>query len=201
MVNNKFLSLPPKSKSPFYPGQPVPVELFVGRKSQVALIERALGQVAAGKPQAVFVEGEYGIGKSSLARFIRFLGSRNHGLFGVHVLLGGAGTLEEVATKTVEAILRTAAYESTAAETIRDALSRYVGKQSLLGFEINFEQLKSDGPTLSRGYLPLLQDLLARLRPQNVSGLVLILDEINGITSNPQFAHFIKAFALDHQNG
>ncbi len=181
-----------KSKSPFYPGQPVPVEFFIGRQSEIDRITRALRQVAVGKPQAVFVVGEYGIGKSSLAGLMRFLGEKENSLFGVHVLLGGANTLEEVAAKTVEAVLRSNAYEQTWSEAIRDALAKYVGTQGIFGFDIHFEQLKADAPDLSRGYLPLLQGLHDRLRERGSKGIVLILDEINGITSNDKFAHFIK---------
>ena len=41
-----------KGKSPFYPGQPVPVELFTGRINEIQRITRAIKQVELGKPQA-----------------------------------------------------------------------------------------------------------------------------------------------------
>jgi hypothetical protein len=186
------VNAPPKGKSPFYPGQPVPAELFVGREEEIDRITRALSQVALGKPQAVFVTGEYGIGKSSLAGFVRFLGEKEYSLFGIHIFLGGASTLEEVATKTVETILKAGAYEPTWTEAARNALAKYVGKQSLFGFNVNLEALQADGPNLSRGYLGLLHGVFQRTREQGTKGTVLILDEINGITLNFQFAHFIK---------
>ena len=49
-----------KGKSPFYPGQPVPVELFVGRSAQIErIMTRGVAQVAAGKPVSMFIQGEY----------------------------------------------------------------------------------------------------------------------------------------------
>src|SRR3990167_8786253 len=99
-----------KGISPFYPGQPVPVELFVGRQKEIEKIARAVRQVELGKPQAIFLSGEYGIGKSSLAGFMRFYAEKENHLFGIHVLLGGATTIEDVAVKTVEAVLKTQAY-------------------------------------------------------------------------------------------
>ena len=185
-------SIPPKGKSPFYPGQPVPVELFVGRQEEIDRITRAVSQVALGKPGAVFITGEYGIGKSSLAGFIKYIGEKEHQIFGAHVLLGGASNLEEVATKTVEVILRTGAYDQTWTESVRNALSKYVGKQELFGFSINLEALRADGPTLSHGFLPMLKGVFERAKKEGAKGLLLILDEINGITANPQFSHFIK---------
>jgi len=167
--------------------------MFVGREPEIERITRALAQVAAGKPQAVFVTGEYGIGKSSLAGFIRFLAEKEYALLGAHVFLGGASTLEEVATKTVEVFLRGGAFDPTWSESVRNALAKYVGTQSLFGFEIHFDQLKADGPSLSRGFLPMLNELFRRTHEHGTKGIVLILDEINGITSNPRWSHFIKA--------
>ena len=187
------MTITDKSKSPFFPGQPVPAEMFIGREAEIGRITRALSQVAAGKPQAIFVTGEYGIGKSSLAGFVRFLAEKEYSLLGAHVFLGGASSLEEVASKTVEAFLKAGAYNPTWTESVRNALAKYVGKQSLFGFEIHLEQLRKDGPALSRGYLPLLNELFLRSREQGSKGILVILDEINGITSNPHWSHFVKA--------
>ena len=181
-----------KGKSPFYPGQPVPVDFFIGRFNEIQRIIRAIKQVELGKPQAVFLTGEYGIGKSSLAGFLRFYAERNNHILGIHVLLGGAETIEDVAEKTVEAVIKQQIYEESRSDKVRNFLSRYIGQQSLFGLNINFEALKADAPNLSHGYLPFLRDLLDRLKNDNIKGIMLILDEINGITQNKQFSHFIK---------
>ncbi|MBI5043600.1 MAG: ATP-binding protein [Nitrospirae bacterium] len=181
-----------KGISPFYPGQPVPAELFVGRQAEIDKIARAVSQVELGKPQALFLTGEYGIGKSSLAGFMRFYAEKENHLFGIHVLLGGATTIEDVAVKTVEAVLKTPAYEPTLMEKARSVLSKYVGKQELFGIQINLEALRADGPSISHGYLPFLRQLLERFKDEEIKGIMLILDEINGITANSTFAHFIK---------
>ena len=181
-----------KGKSPFYPGQPVPADFFIGRIHEIERIIRAIKQVELGKPQAVFLAGEYGIGKSSLAGFLKFYAEKNNHILGIHVLLGGAETLEGVAEKTVEAVIKQQIYEESRAEKVRNLLSKYIGQQNLFGLNINFEALKADAPNLSHGYLPFLHDLLDRLKSDNVKGIMLILDEINGITQNKQFSHFIK---------
>ncbi len=181
-----------KGKSPFYPGQPVPVDFFTGRFKEIERIIRTVEQVEFGKPQAVFLSGEYGIGKSSLASFLRYYAERNSHILGIHVFLGGAETLEDVAIKTVEAVIKQQIYEETKLEKIRNLLAKYIGQQSLFGLNINFDALKADALNLSRGYLPFLKELLNRFKDDNVKGIMLILDEINGITENKQFAHFIK---------
>ncbi len=86
-----------KGKSPFYPGQPVPVDLFVGRREQIDhIIERGIEQVEAGKPVAIYVQGEYGIGKSSIAGFVQGLAEQEHGLHGIYASLGGTGTMVQL---------------------------------------------------------------------------------------------------------
>lgn len=181
-----------KGKSPFYPGQPVPAELFIGRINEIQRIARTIGQVELGKPQSVFLTGEYGIGKSSLAGFMKYYAEKNNHLIGIHVLLGGEDSIDGLATRTVEAVIKSQVYEPTVREKIQNALSKYIGEQELFGFKINFEALKVDAPNLSQGFLPFLHNLLSRLKGNGIKGIMLILDEINGITRNPQFAHFIK---------
>jgi hypothetical protein len=187
--------MPPVSKgrSPFYPGQPVPRELFVGRAPQIQrILERGAGQVALGKPMAIFVEGEYGIGKSSVAGFTLWAAERELGLHGIYAPLGAAETLDDMSAAVMEGTLRSGALDLTRTEKIRNWLARYVGRQTLGGITVNVEALKADAPSVASGFLPFLQEALNRLRETGVRGIFLVLDEINGITANPKFAHFVK---------
>lgn len=186
------MNIASKGKSPFYPGQPVPIEFFTGRKSEIIRIARSLNQVEQGKPQAVFLTGEYGIGKSSLASYMRHYAEKEKNILGIHVFLGVAQTVEEVATRTVHSVINAEVYEQSKSEVIRNFLGKYIEQQELFGATINIKALKADGPNLSKGFLPFLKELLRRVEQNGIKGLMLILDEINGITSNPQFAHFIK---------
>lgn len=181
-----------KGRSPFYPGQPVPIDFFTGRLNQINRISRSLYQTENGKPQAIFLSGEYGIGKSSLAGFTKFIAEKNNNLLGIHVLLGGINKLEGLAAKTVETILREQIIREKIGEKIKNALSKYLGKQELFGFSINFEALKSDSLNISKGFLPFLINLFEKVKEDNIKGIYLIFDEVNGITKNPNFAHFIK---------
>jgi len=125
---------------------------------------------------------------------MRYYAEKNDSILGIYVLLGGITTLEEVAVKTVESTIKTGAYQPSITEKIRNFLAKYIGKQGLFGMiSINFEALKADGPDISQGFLPFLKELYSRVNNEGVNGIMLIFDEINGITSNPQFAHFIKS--------
>jgi hypothetical protein len=184
-----------KGKSPFYPGQPVPVELFVGRAAQIdKIINRGVRQVAEGKPVCIYVQGEYGIGKSSIAGFTQSLAEKDYGLHGIYATLGGAKDIVDVAKVVLEATLRSGAFDPKKSEHIRNWLAKYIGKQKLFGFTVNAEALKNDAPNISSpfGMLGFLTETKKRLEDLGVKGIFLILDEINGITVDPQFSHFIK---------
>ncbi len=58
---------------------------------------------------------------------------------------------------------------------------------------IRTDALKKDAPTVASGLLPFLQEAMNRLKETGVKGIFLVLDEINGITANPKFAHLLKA--------
>ncbi len=189
---------PNKGRSPFYPGQPVPVELFVGRTRQIdRILQRGVSQVAQGKPVAVFVQGEYGIGKSSIAQYaqaVAQIGTEDYGLYGIYATLGGAKTIQDVAAIVLEATIQAGAYEHTKSEKVRNWLGKYIGEQSLFGVKVNLAALREDAPALSTpfGMLRFLGETLERLAGTGTRGLFLVLDEINGITADPQFSQFIK---------
>lgn len=181
-----------KGKSPFYPGQPVPVELFVGRAAQIdRIMTRGVAQVAAGKPVSMFIQGEYGIGKSSIAGFVQFMAERA-GLHSIYAPLGGAESLDDVGAKVLEATVQSGGTNQTRNEKVRNWLAKYIGEQSLFGVTLHTEALRKDAPSIANGMLPFLGEVYRRLRDTGVNGILLILDEINGITSNPKFSHWIK---------
>ncbi|MBD3266008.1 AAA family ATPase [bacterium] len=180
-----------KGQSPFFPGQPVPVDLFVGRSQEKERIDRASYQVANGKPQAIFITGEYGIGKSSLARFARLAAEENQGVIGFHCMLGGVSTLDDLSLSVVQSIVDSYSTKPSVTKTIRDFLSEYIGEQSLFGVTLRLDKLKKDAPDISRGFLPFLRQIYHRIQKE-YKGILLIIDEINGITGNPNFGAFLK---------
>lgn len=184
-----------KGKSPFYPGQPVPVEFFTGRTAQIErIITRGVSQVANGKPVAMFIQGEYGIGKSSIAGFTQWIAEKDYGLHSVYAPLGGAQNIEDVGAAVLAAVVRSGVFDPNKSERLRNWLAKYIGKQELYGFTLNLEALRNDGPTLATpfGILGFFSEVRERLKESGIRGVFLVLDEINGIASESQFAHFIK---------
>lgn len=184
-----------KGRSPFYPDQPIPVEFFRGRKEQIQhILTRGVGQVIVGKPVTMFVEGEYGIGKSSLAAFAQWQAEMAYGLHGIYAPLGGARTLNDVAEQILAATVRSGAFHPTRGEKMRNWLAKFIGQQQLFGLSLNLSALKQEAPTLrsAGNLLQFLNETVSRLQDTGVRGVFLILDEINGITSDDSFAHFLK---------
>jgi len=182
-----------KGRSPFFPDHPVPAELFVGRAAQIDhLMTRAVGQVAEGKPVSVFLEGEYSIGKTSLAHFAQWLAERNYGLLGIYATLDRAESMDDVGAAVLEATLQSGAYNPKLGEKIREGMVKVIGEQNLFGVTIHAEALRREAPNVMRGLLPFLSHTLERVRADGARGIFLVLDEINGITGNPKFAHFLK---------
>jgi hypothetical protein len=183
-----------KGKSPFYPGQPVPIELFTGRSNLIErLITRGISQVRSGKPIAMYIQGEYGIGKTSIANFVKWIAEAKHNLYGIYATLGGATKLDDVGEAILRATVQSGALDPRIADRFKDLIGKYVGDQSFYGLNIHLATLKADAPSIAHGALPFLRQILDRLSPDGVKGIMLILDEINGIASNPAFAHFLKS--------
>jgi hypothetical protein len=181
-----------KERSPFYPGQPVPVDLFVGRQNEIARISRAASQVALGKPQAVFISGEYGIGKSSLAQYFQVLAEQDFKILGFHIMLGEIKSIDEIAIPTIEIIAESPSSKESVSLSIRKALSDYIQEVNLFGVKLNLEKLRHDAPEIRHSYLSFLRGVLKQSEKEDYKGIMVILDEINGLSKQYAFAHFLK---------
>lgn len=184
-----------KGGSPFFPGQPVPVELFVGRSSEIKrIIQRGVGQVKSGRPTAIFVTGEYGIGKTSIARYTQWLADQEHDLFGAYVSLGGARNIEDFTSATMASIIRSGAFEQKSLDVIRNWVPDFIDKVDLFGFSVNLENIRNVAKKISNpfGIIDFISQAYKQLQGANYRGIFLIFDEINGIAKDEQFAQLIK---------
>lgn len=190
-----------KGRSPFYPGQPIPVELFTGRTDLVKrIMSRGVAQVAEGKPITMFVQGDYGIGKSSIATYVQSVAARDFGLHPIYATLGGATNLSDVTAAIMEGVVKSGASDPTKFESMKDWMARYLGGHELFGLKVNLDMLRRDAPSAASpfGLLSVLEDIYKRLQDNEVKGLFIVLDEINGITKYAEFAHFIKGIVDDN---
>lgn len=175
------------------PGSPVPVDLFVGREAQIETIMGYVKRAASGRPENMFLSGERGIGKSSLASFVRSLASTKENFLTVHVFLGGVSTLEELVRKIFEEIVKETNTQSFFSK-IKELFGDYINEIGLFGVSVSFNPRKEDLPHLVRNFPESLWNLYERIKDEK-RGVFIVLDDINGISKSLDFAHWYKSFA------
>lgn len=177
--------------SPFRPGRLTPPELFTGRIREIQHLRGMARAVARGGFRIGFVCGERGIGKSSLASFVRHLSGHENGTAGCHVFLGGVSDLNEVLRKTFDRLLK----ESIGApwhSQIREFLGNRVRSVGLFGVSVELDLESRDLAILARDFVPVVARLLEKIEDQR-SGLLLVLDDINGVAGSSDFANWLKS--------
>jgi len=180
-----------KGNSPFTPGSPVPVELFVGRLEQINEIMRYIGQTSVGKQENVFLSGDRGIGKSSLASFLRYYVNTQTEIFGVHVFLGGVSTLEDMVHHIFEQILKESKSQPLF-KNIGKFFGKYITQIGLFGISVSFTPPEKDLKELVRKFPEAINNLLKEIKDQK-KGLFIILDDINGLVEKLEFADWYKS--------
>ena len=173
----------------------MPYEYFIGRAPEMErILIRGVQQVAAGKMVPMFVQGEYGIGKTSLASAAQYTAELKHNIHPIYCSLGGCSGLSDVAQALLQATIRSRALDPTKSEKIGSLFSKYIGKQNLFGMvTLKFESLRADAPQLASpfGTLRFLEVIRERLECR---GIFLVLDEINGLAKEPALSQRDRGF-------
>lgn len=185
----------PEKSSPFTPGNPVRAELFAGRHQQIQDVSNYLMQAASGRMENVFLTGERGIGKSSFASFTLQKARANNNMVGVHIFLGGVTTLEELVRKVIEELINEISDRSWY-DTVSEFLGDYVRKVGVFGVTIEFRPPIENLSHIVGNFPDVLGGLLARISQHN-DGVLIILDDINGLAETGLFANWYKS-VVDH---
>jgi hypothetical protein len=181
-----------KEKSPFTPGSPVPVELFVGRSNQIGELIRYVKQTSSGKQENIFLIGDRGIGKSSLASFLRYWVATQMNMLGVHVFLGRISTLEQMVRHIFEQLLKETKVQ-TWFNDIAGLFGKYIKEIGLFGISVSFSPPEEDLKELVRKFPEALYNFLGKIKKQK-AGLFIALDDINGLAEQKEFADWYKSF-------
>ncbi len=181
----------PKDYSPFSPGQPVPAEFFVGRIPEIERLQGSAKAAASGRLQVAFLDGERGIGKSSLASIVRSVAERDMGVLGIHSFLGGVSSLEEMARRVFDRLLKESVGQVWH-EQVKTFFGDHIERVGLFGLSLEFSAPRQDLTRVVHDFAPALRNLLAALRNQR-DGLLLVLDDINGLAGSVAFANWLKS--------
>lgn len=186
--------MPEKSPSPFTPGNPVPVELFVGRAQQILEMMDCVRQAATGKQVNIFLVGERGIGKTSISSFIRAWASKEEAVIPVHVFLGGVSTLDEMVRRIFDSLLKATSSESWF-EKIRGLFGDFITDVGLFGVSISFSPPKDRLENLVRSFPQAIRALTAKIKDENKKAILIVLDDLDSLTTTSEFANWYKSFA------
>lgn len=176
--------------SPFRPGQPVPAELFVGRLDAIERLRGLVRSAGRGVFKIGFITGERGIGKSSLASFVRRLCEQDSGVTGCHVYLGGAHDLHEMARHVFDRLLKDS-IDRPWRRQVLEFFGDRVRKIGLFGVSVELALNAADLRTIAGNFVPSVRQLLRQMERR--TSLLLILDDINGLAGSAEFAHWLKS--------
>ena len=165
--------------SPFRPGQPVPLVFFIGRIEEIKRLHSMVKTSIHQQRLTVgFISGERGIGKSSLANFVLRLSDEECNTTGCHVLLGSVRELNEMVGKILE--------------QLKDFVGNKVQKVGLFGITLELNLSDDDLSLLTNNLVQGMNNLWRNLKHQ-INGLLLILDDINGLAPSTEFANWLKS--------
>lgn len=181
-----------KEYSPFTPGNPVPKELFVGREKQLGDIVKYAKQTIFGKLENVFLSGDRGIGKSSLASIINYYLQKEKNFLGIHVFLGGVSELKELVRRIFENIYN-AANKKRWFGKISGFFGNHIEKVGIFGIDVTFSPKDKSLKEIVKNFPRALHTIAKNIKNDKKS-IFIILDDINGICKNPEFANWYKSF-------
>ena len=181
--------------NPFTPGRPVPAELFAGRTQQIRQVRNYLIQAAGGGLESVFLTGDRGIGKSSFASILRRLANDDQNMVGIHVFLGGVNDTDELVRRIIEELVKEG-FEQPWYAQVADTLGDYISveKVGLFGATVRFKPAFDELTHASSNFPEVLGELIARIS-EDKHGVLIILDDINGLAESALFANWYKSMA------
>ncbi|MDR0913520.1 MAG: ATP-binding protein [Methanobrevibacter sp.] len=178
--------------NPFNPDGPVSPQNFEGREDILKTYIKILEETKYGNPKHFFITGSRGMGKSSLASYFKDYAERKLKYVGVHIYNDGVHDVESLIKQIIETLLDNLQKESFF-EKIKKAFKENIESVNLFGTSFKFKPSNSMLTHLKDNFAHFLVDLMENF--DNKNGLILIIDDINGLSDNPEFANWYKSFS------
>ncbi len=180
-----------KESSPFTPGQPVPKEFFEGRRKELNYALQMLKATASGRAGNIFVIGERGIGKSSFANIIKAYAEEKENFLTAYVSLGGISELDLMVEKIFSRIVQENQDRPFFAR-LKELFKEHIREVGIFKLTIQLEFSEKERKNLLRDFLPLLGRIFQEIKERK-KGILIVLDDVNGLSKNPKFANYIKS--------
>ena len=178
-------------ESPFQPGKPVSPYYFKGRHSSIQKILRYYNNACDKDVQHFFLTGKKGIGKTSLAEFVKQYLEDNGNALGIYVSNKGQNSLEGLVTSIFEAFLNNV--EKGFFKRKFESLLGKIESIEFKGTKIIFKPDKETSKDLVNGFHYILNELLEEF--DDYSCIFLVIDDINGLSEQEEFVNWYKRFA------
>ena len=180
-------------ESPFQPGIPVSPDRFKGHQDTIKKILRYVNTAIGGQTQHFFLTGKRRMGKTSVADFVKEYADYKFDMIGIYVSNKGNNSIETLANWIIEALINEMPEESRLSK-LKNWFGNHIESIEIKGNKIKF---KADDE-LSRSFKNYFADYINEMFDEfkdKKSGILIIIDDINGLSDSREFADWYKKLA------
>lgn len=178
-------------ENPFEPGRSVSPDKFKGREENIKKILRNMNKARKGSVQHYFLTGNKGMGKTSLAEFVKEYVEINYGMIGIYVSNKGNNSLNSLISSIIQAFLNKIPRDSLK-DKVKNLFAS-IESIEIRGTRVNFKPSKSLILDIEKDFPYYLNQLIKDLPSNN--GIFLVIDDINGLSESKKFVDWYKVFA------
>ncbi|MDR0912667.1 MAG: ATP-binding protein [Methanobrevibacter sp.] len=178
--------------SPFQPQDPVVPEKFEGREEIIEFYLPYLYQSSKSIPQHFFISGKRGMGKTSLANYFKDIAEKKYKMVGIHVFNDGIHDVDSLIHQIVERLLNEIVKEKWSSKII-NSFKKHVKSVGFAGANLELNNDKETINHLKDNFAFVLEEIISKFEDKD--GLLIIVDDLNGLSDNPNFANWYKSFA------
>lgn len=176
--------------SPFQVGVPVYPKNFIGREETLDKILPQLSHLYPNNQKHFFITGSRGMGKTSLTKYISDVLESEYGILPIHVENNGVNTVDELLKNIITELLKKAKKESISPR-FKELIKDNVTKVGAWGSEIQINNNSHLVDDIKTHFIYTLQELFNDI--ENRKALVIIIDDINGLSDNEIFPNWYKS--------
>lgn len=178
--------------NPFNPNSIVSTNLFAGRKDYVLRIIRKLEYVKNGMPSSFFLYGERGIGKTALAKLIKFIAENNDKNLGNLDFLVSYYSADK--GQSINNVLQSSLNELTdkISDNLLDKLGKRLGsllkngKFNIGAFSVDLQSLEEKHLAVRDQLISILSNLIETIKhdddEKRKDGILMVVDEMQNIS-------------------
>ncbi|MBR0471065.1 MAG: AAA family ATPase [Methanosphaera sp.] len=181
-------------ESPFEPGKPAPPDLFIGRRNTITKILRNIPKVKKGNTQHFFLTGKRRMGKTSVTEYIKRYVKNNYDIFGAYVSNKGNNSVETLTSMIIESIFNEMPQDSLA-KKVNKCFGDHVESIEVKGNKINIKADDLLEKSFKDKFPEHLSEIYERELSEEYDGLLIIIDDINGLSESKEFVDWYKKFA------